>query len=337
MAYLATKRFNYWSQLGILLVFSGFGAIIGSFASMIPLIGKIDLQHLSGTGMSELLDKFMKPENATALRWMQFISTLFLFFIPPVLYAWVCHKKPFTHLGFAHRIEIKNIALVTVIMLVSLPLVSMLQELTEMLPWSKATLLQFKAAEDIYNKQVAVIARMNNFSDYVISILVIAFLPALFEEILFRGALQNLLSRWFKMPVLAIILTAAVFSAIHGSYLGFLSRFALGFILGWVYNRTGNIWLNVFGHFVNNALAITVLYATTKAGEAVDPSKVEEQYPLWIGFVGLVAVIVMLIVFDKLNKNETDRPGEEVLIPGYSFDDNPFVTNNPVQDAPEQQ
>ena len=85
--------------------------------------------------------------------------------------------------------------------------------------------------------------------------MVIAFLPALFEETLFRGGMQNLFSRWFKKPLLAIVVTSIIFSAIHGSYLGFLSRFALGFLLGWIYYRTGNIWLNIIGHFFNNAFA----------------------------------------------------------------------------------
>jgi membrane protease YdiL (CAAX protease family) len=138
-------------------------------------------------------------------------------------------------------------------MLAALPLVSALQDLTNLFPWSKATLLKFKLAEDAYNEQVAVIARMDNFTDYILSVVVIAFLPALFEETLFRGGIQNLLSRWFKKPVLAIIVTSIIFSAIHGSYLGFLSRFALGFVLGWIYYRTGNIWLNIIGHFFNNA------------------------------------------------------------------------------------
>jgi hypothetical protein len=64
-------------------------------------------------------------------------------------------------------------------------MVSVLQELTEMLPWSKATVLKFKAAEDAYNQQVAVIARMDNFLDYLVSVAIIALLPAIFEETLF--------------------------------------------------------------------------------------------------------------------------------------------------------
>ena len=222
------------------------------------------------------------------------------------------------------------------IMLASLPAVGALQELTEMLPWSKATLLQFKAAEDVYNKQVAVIARMDNVSDYIISVIVIALLPAVFEETLFRGGIQNLLSRWLKIPVLAVVITAIVFSAVHGSYLGFLSRFALGFVLGWVYYRTGNIWLNIIGHFFNNAAAVTSLYLSTRAGEKIDPSKMEEHFPLWGGLLSIAVVVGLFILFEKINKKDIDRPGEEVLIPCYNFSNNPFINDIASQETPHQ-
>ncbi len=324
MAYLATKRFNYWGQLGILTAFIGVGLIIGGVASFIPLLGKINLNDFKGGSTTQLMDNLLKPENATALRWMQLITTLFLFFLPPVLYALVCHKKPFVHLGLQPKFNWRSGVLVILIMLAALPMVSVLQDLTEMLPWSKATLLKFKEAEDAYNKQVAVIARMNDFGDYLISVIMIAFLPAMFEEILFRGAIQNLLSRWFKMPVLGVVITAIIFSAIHGSYLGFLSRFALGFVLGWMFYRTGNLWLSILGHFFNNGFAITMMYVTTKPGEKMDPSKMEDHFPLWIGLASIAAVYGLFILFENVSKNDIDHPGEELPLPGADYSNNPF-------------
>jgi len=325
MAHFATKRFTYWGQLGILTAFCGIGLIIGGLASLIPLLGKINMKDLAGSSATNMMDKLLVPENATALRWMQFISTLFLFFLPAFFYALVCHKKPLMHLGFAHRVDPKQALVVVLIMVASLPVVGALQELTEMLPWSKLMLQHFKDAEDAYNKQVLAIGRMNNFFDFIVSVIMIAFLPAVFEETLFRGGLQNLLSRWFKMPILAITITAIIFSAIHGSYLGFLSRFALGFVLGWMYYRTGNIWLNIIAHFFNNAFAITYLYILTKRDTKVDPSAMEEHYPLWITLACIFVVYGLFMFFEKISKKDIDRPGEEVLIPDY--DTNPFLAD----------
>jgi uncharacterized protein len=334
MAYPALKRYTYPAQMGFLIVLIGAGLIVGGVASIIPLLGKIDLNSLKHGSSDQLMGNLLRPENATVLRWAQFITTLFLIFLPAVLYAWICHKKPFTNLGFMRQPDIKQIAVVMLIMLAAMPLVAVLSDMTEMLPFSKAALLHFKEAEEEYNKQVAVIARMDNFGDYIISMIVIAFLPAVFEETLFRGAIQNLLSRWTKMPILSIVIAASIFSAVHGSYFGFLSRFALGFLLGWFYYRTGNLWLNIIGHFFNNALAVTALYVMTKPNAKLDPSQADAHFPIWVGIFSLLAVYILLQLFEKVSSRDIDRPGEEVLIPGYS--DNPFATNINSMATPNQ-
>ena len=335
MAHLATKRFNYWSQLAILAGITGFGFIVGAVLSLIPLLGSLNLSDFKSLSSSQVMDNLFKQENASALRWMQFISTLFLFFLPPVFYAWICHKKPFIHLGFTRNLNLPSVGTVILIMFASLFLVGALQELTEMLPWSKATLARFKEAEDSYNKVVAVMARMDNFQDYLITVLIVAFLPAVFEETLFRGALQNLLSRWLKMPILAIVITAAFFSAVHGSYLGFLSRFALGFVLGWMYYRTGNLWLNILGHFFNNAFAVTYMYLASQKGQKIDPSKIDDRFPLWMGLVSILVVYGLFMLFEKVNKKEISHPGDELPMPGIAYTNNPFFSDATVPDKPE--
>ena len=333
MAHYATNRYNYWGQLGLLTAFVGAGIIVGFVASMIPLISSIDFA--SKDSLEKQVQNILRPENATALRWSQTLGTIFIFLLPVVLYARICHVKAMKHLGFRNTVNWKQAALAMLIMLASLPGVDLLQELTRMLPWSKETLQKFTAAEDMYFKTVAVIARMDNLWDYIISVLVIALVPAIVEEVLFRGGVQNLLSRWFKMPIVAIVITSVLFSAVHGSYLGFLSRFALGFVLGWMYYRTGNIWLNILAHFFNNAAAVTQLYLLSKPGKPVDAALMDTHAPWWLGLASTVILIGLLIAFDKVGKKEIDRPGEEVLIPGYST--NPFDNDIAFQQSSNQQ
>ena len=324
MAHFATKRFNYWGQLGVFTAFCGAGLIIGGIVSLIPIADKLSLKDLAGGGNNKLMTNLMVPENATPLRWMQFISTLFLFFLPPFFYALVCHKKPSLSLGFKHTVTLPQIIVVILLIVACLPIVDTLQELTLKLPWSKATLARFDAAELQYNKEISVMARMNNFTEYLIAMIIIAFLPALFEETFFRGGIQNLLSRWFKMPIVAIVVTSIVFSAIHGSYLGFLSRFALSVVLGIIYYRTGNLWLSAIAHFFNNAFGVTVLYFAGKPGTKIDPAKLNEHLPLWSGLLGVAAVYGLFLLFEQVSKKDIDQPGEEVLIPGYIDTHNPF-------------
>jgi uncharacterized protein len=326
MAHIATKRFSYWGQLGILMALAGVGLMIGGVASMIPLLGKMDFSHLKSFSGQSFMDAILKPENANALRLMQFISTLFFFFLPAFFYAKICHKNALQHLGFIKMPHIKQLILVGAIMFFALFIVGALGEIWHQIPFPKNWQSKFKAAEEAYSKQMQVMARMNGVGDYILSILIVALLPAVFEEAIFRGALQNLLSRWIKAPVWAIVITAIIFSAIHGSYDGFVPRFVLGFILGWLFYRTGNIWISIAAHFLNNAIGITVLYFYSKPGQPTDLSKIDDRFPIWLGAVGVIAVIALLIAFDKTSKDDINRPGEEALLPGYINPNNPFIT-----------
>lgn len=333
MAHYATNRYSYWGQLGLLAAFTGAGVVLGAVASMIPLLGVIDLA--SKESFAKQMDNILRPENAGALRLSQTLATLFMFLAPVLLYARLCHVKALQHLGFKNSVNWKQAGLAMLIMLACLPAVDLLQELTKMLPWSKASLQRFDEAEAVYFKTVTVMARMNDGWDYILSLLVVALAPAVMEEVLFRGGLQNLLSRWIKMPILAIVITSILFSAVHGSYLGFLSRFALGFILGWMYYRTGNIWLNIIAHFFNNAAAVTQLYIFSKPGQKIDASLMDTHAPWWMGIASVAVLTGLLIAFDKVGKKEIDRPGQEVLIPGYSS--NPFDNDIALQQSSNQQ
>ena len=325
MAHIATKRFTYGAQMGILLAFIGAGIIAGGIASFIPLLSKIDFSQIKQLSSEGFMESLFKPENANALRMMQFISTLFFFFLPAFLYAKICHKKAFRHLGFIKAPKLDQLAIIFGIMFFALFIVGALSEIWHQVPFPADWQAKFKAAEAMYMKQMQVMARMNGVWDYILSMFIVALLPAIFEEMIFRGAIQNLLSRWMKAPVWAIVITAIIFSAIHGSYDGFVPRFVLGFVLGWLFYRTGNIWVSIAAHFINNGIGISMLYYYSAPGKTTDLTKIDDRFPIWLGAVGVVAVIGLLYAFDKVSKNEIDRPGQEVLLPGYINPNNPFI------------
>lgn len=327
MAYPATKRISYWGQLGILAAFTGAGLMIGGIVSLIPLFGKMDLKAFQGLSSKEVMNSLLVPENANLLRWVQFITTLFLFFLPPVCYAWLCHKKAFTHLGFKNKVTASQFLVVIFIMMASLPLVSALAELTKMLPFSKLTFEKFEKAEEEYNRQVSIIGRMDSFGDYILSLIMLAILPAMFEETIFRGGLQNLLSRWWKAPIAAIVVTAIIFSIVHGSYFGFLSRAILGFLLGWMYYRTGNLWLNIIAHVANNAFAVTMIYLMRLKDPKMDVAKADVNLSIWWGLISLAVIYGLFILFEKVSKYQINKPGEEVIIRTDDYNHPSWVTD----------
>ena len=74
------------------------------------------------------------------------------------------------------------------------------------------------------------------------------------EEIVFRGYLYKAFRDRFK-PSYAIILSAALFSAIHLELLAAAPLFVIGIVLAYVYEKTGNLMAPITLHVLNNAVA----------------------------------------------------------------------------------
>jgi len=143
-----------------------------------------------------------------------------------------------------------------------------------------------------------------------------AFFPAMFEEIFFRGAMQNLLVRWWKAPLIAIIFTSVVFSLIHMSVYLFLSRAVLGFVLGLMYQRSKNIWVNIMAHFLNNAFALSQLFWMSKQTQKVDLEKLDPKVSMWMGIVAIGITYGLFLLFERVstkNRMKVDLKEQELL------------------------
>lgn len=119
----------------------------------------------------------------------------------------------------------------------------------------------FKPLEEMIEAMTAFLASGEGVKRIVI-LLSVAGLPAIFEELSFRGVLQPLLTRATGSAFWGIALTAIVFSAIHFQFYGFLPRVLLGALFGWLAHRTGSLIPGMAAHFANNALAAVTLWVT---------------------------------------------------------------------------
>jgi membrane protease YdiL (CAAX protease family) len=160
--------------------------------------------------------------------------------------------------------------------------------------------------EDAYQKQVEAIVTLNNPIEFISALFIMAFLPALCEEALFRGGLQNFLTRSTRIPWLSILVVSIIFSAVHFSWYGFLSRFFLGIVLGLVFHYSGRLWLSIIAHFFNNALAITLLYIAKQEGKPMQEAMNEGADTLW-GLVALPVLIVLFMWFRKISGGQSRK------------------------------
>ena len=300
MQYKSVKGFSGLGQLGLLILFLGVGFILTAIAQIIIGMKMMPAGTSIFASPDLLMKAMMDPENIGLARLMQVAGTLFLLFIPAVLYSWVTNGKNKFWLGFNKYLNGYQILIGFFIIFAANVMAAPLAD------FSKSIIAHFprvdmiaKNMEDAYNAQVLALSNLKSWPEFLMAIVIIAFFPAMFEEVFFRGALQNLLVRWWKNPFISILVTSLVFSLIHMSVYLFLSRAVLGFILGLLYYKSKNIWVNIIAHFLNNAIAVAQLFYMSNRTEKLDLNKLDPSYPWW---VGLIALGVLMFLFTMLNK-----------------------------------
>lgn len=118
-----------------------------------------------------------------------------------------------------------------------------------------------RASEDRAQGLTRFLTQFNSAGRFWVGVVVIAIVPAVSEELVFRGVIQKNLVRWFS-PHVGVWLGAAIFSAIHFQFFGFVPRFVLGLVLGYLYLWSGNILVSMAAHFTQNAFQLLILYLT---------------------------------------------------------------------------
>ncbi len=147
---------------------------------------------------------------------------------------------------------------------------------------------------------------LDNFGWCLLAILLVAVLPAICEELIFRGVVLQGLRKNFS-DVTAILLSALMFALMHGSLEQLVYPFIMGAILGWICLRTGSIWGSAIVHFINNALVVILAYCDVNILNFVN---VWWFYLLAIGLLILTGVIIFLLdkfYFKRKNQNEIEK------------------------------
>ena len=145
--------------------------------------------------------------------------------------------------------------------------------------------------------------------DLLLQVFVMALVPAVCEELFFRGALQPTLQAVFRNSHVGILFTAIVFSLAHGDMYGFLPRLLLGLLLGYLYWGTGSLVVNVCAHFVNNMVVVVACHFYNTGVFALNPFEpIGLPWALTAG-CSLGAILLFYLYFVKNPKNlpaETD-------------------------------
>ena len=273
-----------WSQLGVFTGALGAGFIVASL-----LMGIVAMAKGMPLAQMDKLD-WTQPGVLTTMKWIQAISSLIIFLFPAVVFALlVFNGKPFYFLGLRPPVSNNMYLLAVAAVVLAFPFVLWLGEINQHIPLPKwMTGLEKDAA-----KQMEAFLKADNTAEVLINVFIVAFLPAICEELCFRGALQRILIHLFKSPWTGIVVTAILFSAFHLQFQGFLPRMFLGIVLGALYWYSGSLWTSIIAHFVFNAVQVVVVsYAPKYVSQ--NPSM-----PLFAAMISAAAVFTVLWMYRK--------------------------------------
>lgn len=247
---------------------------------------------------------FVKGNTPESLRWMQGLSAFCMFVIPPVLHFLLTRdNKPLQSLGLCSSKWLFYLASILLIV-VSLPFIAKLSEWNEAmrLPDSFAALEKFmREMEDLAQAETEKMLKTDTWGGLVANLIVVALIAAVGEELTFRGVLQPWLIKVCRNPHVGIVLGAIVFSAIHMQFYGFVPRFVLGLMLGYLAYISKSLLPSMLLHFINNGTAVVAMFMVEKGVIDMDIDTIGSTNIYITILSALATIAIMVHIWKKQN------------------------------------
>lgn len=297
--YGSTERHPLLSLI-LLLLLIGVGAIVftilGAFAGYV-LYGTADLLRFFSGDFSNNL-------NLTKL--IQIASTVGMFVAPALFFARMESNDWTGYLKFNSFPAILFL-LALLIMFGSSPLLQLSVELNKSMKlpsFMQGIENWMRHQEDLGIEVTKQLLQMNSLTALSVNLVMLAVLPALGEELIFRGSLQKIFTKLIANYHVAIWLTAIIFSAFHMQFYGFLPRMLLGAMFGYLLIWSNSIWIPILAHFTNNAVAVISAYVYQRKGLSLDKLDQPETYSPVYYIASFIITAALLWFFYKQSQQK---------------------------------
>ncbi len=282
------------------IIFSMVGGLLTEFIYGINIF--------TDPGASGKLDD---PNVVAAMKLLQVVTTgIGMFLIPSFLAGILFHRSPSNYLSLKSSVSPVFAGITILTMFAAVPLINLMVAYNQHLhlpEFLSSVESWMKESEAQAMKITEAFLEMNTTSDLLFNLLVIAVVPALGEELLFRGVLQRLFHELTKNIHLTVFLSAAIFSAIHMQFYGFLPRMFLGVLFGYMLVWTGNIWVPVLAHFINNGAAVFFAWLAGRNQMPFNQDTIgAEASDLPLAIISAGAVILLMVLIKKIAANRND-------------------------------
>lgn len=298
------------------VIFTAFLMAVG-FLSFFLLGQLVNGLVFGFSGLSIQPDAVSDPENTGRLKILQAFQSVGLFVAPSILAAALFSGSVKSYLHLKKESEPVYISLLIIFLIIAVqPLINWLAEINHgiSLPDSLAQLEQhLKAAEEKARKLTeAFLLHDKSISAFLINLVIVALIPAIGEELLFRGVLQNIFKDWSGNVHAAVWTAAVLFSAFHFQFYGFLPRLLLGALFGYLLVISGNMYLPVLAHFLNNALGVSYyhFFYEKESMESFEKIGNDNNSAVWLWASLMLSALLIFLLIRNYKPSENHPSGK---------------------------
>jgi len=247
------------SPLNMLLILVFFILIAGTAAFSLFLLAGSAIFNMKINDFINISEKLPVSE-ISIVRFSLVAQQLSFFLLPSVLFLLIYLKRESGIELFSGNVKTTEILMVFILAFMATYVTTWTGIINSKLIFPQ----RFSGLEEWMKEKESKAAEITGFLmktpdayTYILNLLIMALIPAISEELIFRGVIQQVIRKLFHSGHLAVWITALIFSAIHLQFYGFLPRLILGLIFGYIFLWTGNIIVPVAAHFFNNSIAVT--------------------------------------------------------------------------------
>lgn len=259
-------------------------------------------------------------DGLVGMKWLQLLQSVATFLLPALVGAYLWSNTPMQWLHLNSKPSWQEALAAVVVMLLAIPGINLMSAWNQqmVLPeWMSGIEQWMRMQEDAAAQLTEQFLRVDTVGGLLVNIGLMALLPAVGEELTFRGVVQGMFTRNKHVAIWA---TAAIFSFVHMQFYGFLPRMLLGAMFGYMLWWTGSLWVPMLMHFVNNCAAVVVAYLAynhLEEGRAEMLDTIGTEDTILLGVFSICIVLIMMVMYGyfyshgKILTNEKDEENEK--------------------------
>lgn len=273
-----------------------------AWVGLIILLGYFSLYaafNILASTLVEIDDSVFLNQDPISLLVTQAISQVVMFIVVAILITYLLLKFDFKY--FFLKVSGVEVLFPVAIAIGSMFVISAVGEWNMSLDFGDSDFAKWARKSE--NQLKVITEHLTNFQStqhFLLAFLAVAIIPAIAEELVFRGLIQSLFTRVLKNHHIAIWLTGLIFATIHFQFFGFAPRMLLGVLFGYLYHWSGNLTTAMIGHLVNNGLALILLLLAQQDFIHITEEQMEQSAPWPVVLIFGIFTAFLLNRFYKL-------------------------------------